>query len=87
MVTAAQTKRLKKLVHFLEEVVHRTKFDLRHWIGRRKHGVEGDPNPRKMARKPSEKSVCNTSACVVGWFPYLFPKFASWKKLVTMIGK
>lgn len=70
MATKLQIKRLKKLINFLENVVHKSKFDLDNW-------VKGD-DPKKMAKNPSKVGDCGTSACVVGWFPHLFPRMAKW---------
>ncbi len=81
MATKPQIKRLKKLVDFLRNGVHRSKFDLGHWIGTVEDSWdELEPDPYKMEEDPTKKAICNTSACVIGWFPHLFPRMAQWKK-------
>lgn len=77
MANKRQIKRLKKLIHFLEEVVHPTKFDLNDWVARRSFAIFKEADPFEMAKNPSEES-CNTTACVVGWLPHLFPRQAKW---------
>jgi len=74
-MTPQQKKNTKKLVNFLENVVHPTKFDLRFW-------VKGD-DPKGMAARASEANSCKTSACVIGWFPHLFPTKLRWVRCIT----
>jgi len=73
MATKQQIKRIKKLVDFLMDGVHTKKFDLSHWVGEVNDRSELMPDPFKMKEDPINKPTCNTSACVVGWFPYLYP--------------
>ncbi len=81
MVTKVQIKRINKLIDFLLTGVHKDKFDLGHWVGEISNSKTSlFPDPFKMKKHPTEKPECNTSACVVGWFPHLFPKLAEWKQ-------
>ena len=77
MATGQQKNRLKVLVKFLEEELNPKKFNLGHWVGIRDATFKA--NPHKMAENPSEVGTCGTTACVVGWFPYLFPLMAEWE--------
>ena len=81
MATKDQIKRTNKLIDFLLAGVHRKKFDLKHWVGGIKaDSIEDTVDPVKMGEDPTTKPTCNTSACVMGWFPHLFPKMTQWVK-------
>jgi len=77
-MTPQQKKNTKKLVNFLENVVHPKKFNLGYW-------VRGN-DPKGMAARASEPNHCKTSACVIGWFPHLFPSIARWIEYGTEYG-
>ena len=78
MPTQQQVANTNKLINFLENEVHPDKFDLSHWVGQQVGDNGSLADPFTMAKDPSKIKECNTSACVVGWLPYLFPNQAKW---------
>lgn len=62
-------RRLIKLADFLQKV-HHSKFNLNEWVS----GI----NTKLMAKKPTRKGDCGTTACAVGWLPNIFPRSWSW---------
>ena len=82
MANKRQIKRLKRLIHFLEEELHPKKFDLEAWLSpiedKMEYPLGITLDPYAMAKHPSEFGTCNTAGCVVGWFPHLFPKMSKW---------
>lgn len=70
--------RIQKIVNFLEREVHPDKFDMRNWVS--STNADGSMNPIQMSKDPSSPEDCGTAACMVGWFPYLFPEHFKWTK-------
>ena len=79
-VTTKQIANTNKIINFLENEVHPSKFNLRKWIGSTKEvAIPFDyGNPFIMAENPENADDCDTVACVVGWLPYILPDQAEW---------
>ena len=78
MSTKVQIARINNIIDFLD-IVHRSKFNLLHYVGNEVYSAI-TPDPHKMSKNPEAEGDCNTSACLIGWLPHIFPKSAKWKE-------
>ena len=78
-MNATQQKRLLKLADALENEVPKESFNMGHWI----HTDNGMTFPEIKANLLASK--CNTSACIIGWCPIIFPKHFKYDRTWAVI--